>query len=136
MKRMANLCAVLVAALVMVSCVEKNSFEQLEGEWNVVSVGELVVPDSVDAFMGFNIAEQLVYGSTGCNQLTGSLPVEIGSETPMFAAMGSTRKICVDMTIEDVMLPALGSVVDFKVEGNNLYFLDTTGATVLTLVKR
>lgn len=136
MKKVTNLCMALVAALVMVSCVEKNTFEQLEGEWNVVSVGELIVPDSVDAFMGFNIAEQLVFGCTGCNQLTGTLPTEVSSDMPMFAALGSTRKACADMTVEDAMLPALGSVVDFKVEGENLYFLDAAGSTVLTLEKR
>jgi hypothetical protein len=34
------------------------------------------------------------------------------------------------------MLPALGVVVDFKVEGENLYLLDVTGNTVMTLKKR
>jgi heat shock protein HslJ len=54
----------------------------------------------------------------------------------MFAAMGSTRMMCTDMTIEDAMLPTLGQVVDFKVEGDNLYFLDVNGATVMSLLKR
>ena len=108
----------------------------LGGEWNVVTIGELSVPDSVDAFIGFNIAEQMVYGCTGCNQLTGALPSEVNPEVPMFAAMGSTRMMCTDMTIEDAMLPALGQVIDFKVEGDNLYFLDVNGATVMSLLKR
>ena len=50
--------------------------------------------------------------------------------------MGSTRMLCADMTVENAMLPALESVVDFKVEGDNLYFLNADGATVITLVKR
>ena len=50
--------------------------------------------------------------------------------------MGSTRMLCADMAIEDAMLPALAKVVDFKVEGDNLYFLNAEGATVITLAKR
>lgn len=136
MKKVTNLFVALMAVVVMVSCAGKKSFNALNGEWNVVSVGELVVPDSVDAFLGFDIAEQLVYGCTGCNQLTGALPAEVSPEVPMFAAMGSTRMMCTDMIVEDALLPALGQVVDFKVEGNNLYLLNAEGNTVVSLVKR
>ena len=125
-----------MALFVMVSCAEKKSFEDLNGEWNVVAIGEMAVPDSVDAFMGFNVAEQLVYGNAGCNHLTGSLPAEVNPDIPMFAAMGSTRMLCPDMAVEDALLPALGKVVDFKVDGNNLYFLDAEGVTVVSLEKR
>ena len=136
MKKVMNLLAVVMAVIAMASCAEKKSLEVLGGEWNVVSVGELVVPDSVGAFIGFDLAEQIVYGCTGCNQLTGALPAEVNPEVPMFAAMGSTRMMCHDMTIEDAMLPALGQVVDFKVEGENLYLLNANGDAVMSLVKR
>lgn len=136
MKKVFSLLVVVMAVLVMASCNEKGSLNVLNGEWNVVAIGEMVVPDSVDAFMGFNIAEQLIYGSTGCNQLTGAMPVEINPETLMFAAMGSTRMMCADMTVEDAMLPALGLVVDFKVDGESLYLLDAAGNTVVSLEKR
>jgi heat shock protein HslJ len=136
MKKVSNLFVALMAVVVMAGCAEKKSFDVLGGEWNVVTIGELSVPDSVDAFMGFAIAEQIVYGCTGCNQLTGALPAEVNPEVPMFAAMGSTRKMCADMTIEDALLPALGQVVDFKVDGERLYFLDAAGITVVSLEKR
>ncbi len=136
MKKVTNLFVALMAAFVVVSCAEKNRLEVLDGEWGVVSVGDMAVPDSVGAFMGFDIAEQLIYGFTGCNQLTGALPTAINPQTPMFAAMGSTRRMCVDMTVEDALLPALGQVVGFNVDGNNLYLLDAAGATVVSLQKR
>lgn len=136
MKKVFNLFVAVMAVFVMASCNEKKSLEALNGEWNVVAIGEMAVPDSVDAFMGFNVAEQLIYGSTGCNQLTGAMPAEVNPETLMFAAMGSTRMMCADMTVEDAMLPALGQVVDFKVDGTHLYFLDAAGNTVVSLEKR
>lgn len=136
MKKVTGLFVALIATIVMVSCVEKKSFEMLAGEWNVVAVGEMAVPDSADAFMGFNIAEQLVYGFTGCNHLTGTLPAKVDAKAPLFAAIGSTRKMCVDMSVEDALLPALGQVVDFNVHGDNLYFLDAEGKVMVSLVKR
>ena len=136
MKRMTNLFVALMAAFVMVSCAEKKTFEVLNGEWNVVTIGEMAVPDSVGAFLGFNVAEQLVYGNAGCNHLTGTLSAEVSPEVPMFAALGSTRMWCADMAVENALLPALGQVVDFKVDGNNLYFLDAAGSTVVSLEKR
>ncbi len=136
MKKVTNLLVAVMAVLVMASCAEKKSMESLNGEWNVIAIGEMAVPDSVGAFIGFNVAEQLIYGSTGCNQLTGAMPVEVNPETLMFGAMGSTRMMCADMTIEDAMLPAMGQVVDFKVDGSNLYLLDAAGNTVLSLEKR
>ena len=136
MRKVTNLFIALMAVGVMVSCTRKKAFDMLDGEWSVVSVGEMVVPDSVDAFIGFDIAGQLVYGCTGCNQLTGALPAEVNPEVPMFSAMGSTRMMCADMTVEDALLPALGQVVDFKVEGDNLYLIDAAGTTVVTLAKR
>lgn len=136
MKKVFGLFVSAMALFAMVSCGEEKNFDALNGEWNVVSVGEMVVPDSADAFIGFNVAEQLVYGSTGCNHLTGALPAEVTPEAPMFATVGSTRMMCADMTVEDALLPALGQVVDFKVDGDNLYFLDATGTTVISLAKR
>ena len=135
MKKFVYLCVALVAALVMASCAEKKSVDVLGGEWRVESVGEMAVPDSVDAFLGFNIADQQVYGSTGCNLLTGTLPSEVDTATPLFATLGSTRKQCADMSVEDALLPALARVVDFAVDGATLRLLDTDGITVATLYK-
>lgn len=136
MKRVTNLLVAVMAVFVMASCNEKKSLDSLNGEWSVVAIGEMAVPEAADAFMGFNVAEQLIYGSTGCNQLTGALPAELNPENPMFGAMGSTRMMCADMTVEDALLPALGLVVDFAVDGNSLYLLDAAGNTVVSLEKR
>ena len=136
MKKVLGFLVSAIALFSVVSCGEKKSFDVLDGEWNVVAVGEVAVPDSAGAFIGFNIAEQFVYGNTGCNHLTGALPAEINPEIPMFAALGSTRMMCADMTVENIMLPALGQVVDFAVDGDDLYLLDAAGNTVISLARR
>ena len=136
MKKITILIVAVIAMMAMTGCNEKKTIETLNGEWSVTTIGEMAVPDSVDAFMGFDLKEKTIYGSTGCNRLTGSLPTEISRDVPMFAAMGCTRMMCADMTIEDAMLPALGSGVDFKLDGNTLLLLNADGQTVMTLEKR
>jgi hypothetical protein len=44
--------------------------------------------------------------------------------------------MCADMTVEDALLPALGQVVNFKVEGNQLQLIDGVGKVVVVLQKR
>ena len=131
-----NLYALLMVLVVMAGCTAKRRVDALAGEWNVVSVGELVVPDSVGAFLCFDVAEQLVGGYVGCNHLTGTLLVKGDADAPLFGALGSTRMWCADMTIENALLPALAHVVDFVVEDNHLYLLDASGLPIVALVKR
>ena len=126
----------MMALCLMTACGGKKSLEVLGGEWNVVSVGDMAVPESADAFLGFNIAEQLIYGSTGCNQLTAALPTELNPDVSLFAAMGSTRRMCADMSVEDALLPALAQAVDFRIDGDSLYLLDAAGNTVAVLKRR
>ena len=133
---MTNLCALLVAIVVMVGCTEKRRVDALDGEWSVVSVGELAVPDSVGAFLCFDVSEQLVGGYVGCNHLTGTLLAEGDADAPLFGALGSTRMWCADMTVENALLPALAHVANFVVDGTNLSLLDASGAPIVVLVKR
>ena len=130
-----NLILAVMTLMVMAACHGKKAMDVLGGEWDVVAIGEMAVPEAVGAFMGFDMNESVVYGSTGCNQLTGAMPTAVGAE-PLFGALGCTRRMCPDMSVEDAMLSALGAVVDFKVEGGNLYLLDAAGNTVVSLQKR
>lgn len=131
-----NLILAAMTLILMTACNEKKDMNMINGTWTVVAIGEMSVPDSADAFIDFDVEKKLIYGSTGCNQLTGTMPESVSADVPLFAAVGSTRKMCHDMTIEDAMLPALGTVVDFKVEEDNLYLLDAAGNTAISLQKR
>lgn len=122
--------------IMMSACNEKKTMDMLNGEWSVITIGELAVSDTVDAFIGFDIEKMLIYGSTGCNRLTGAIPESISTDVPFFSGLGSSRRMCHDMTVEDAMLPAMGTVVDFKVEGDKLYLIDAVGNTVISLQKR
>ena len=58
MKRVIHLFVAAMAVMAMASCNEKKTLEALGGEWDVVAIGEMAVPDSVGAFMGFDLAEK------------------------------------------------------------------------------
>lgn len=133
---MKNLILVVMGLIMMVGCNEKKAVDMLSGEWTVVSIEEGDVPASAGAFLGFDTVEKVVYGSTGCNQLTGAMPVDVNGSDLLFGALGCTRRMCADMSVEDAMLPALGKVVDFKIEGDALSLLDAEGNTVIALQKR
>ena len=105
-----------------------------------VEKGEIV------GFLGPNGAGK----STTMNMLTGYLSSTSGTihiadyevlENPREAKklvgyLPEQPPLYADMTVEDVMLPALGQVVDFNVEGDNLYLLGVDGAPLLSLQKR
>lgn len=135
MKRVSNLLVLFMAIVIMMSCAEKKSVEMLAGKWSVVSIGDFLVPDSVDAFIAFDLTEGVLYGSTGCNMLNFVTPEKLDGDTPLFTLMGSTQRMCRDMNVEKAMLPTLGLVTDFNVSGDSLYLLNASGATVVSLVR-
>ena len=136
MKKNLIVIVIVIAVFVMASCTEKKTYEGLNGEWSVVAIDEMVIPDSIGAFIGFDTSKQIIYGSTGCNHFTGTMPIEIKPKTLIFGTVGSTRKMCCDMTIEDAMLGTMALIVDFSREGNLLRLLDDKGVTLISLEKR
>lgn len=135
---MKKICFLIAAVVAMVSCSSnKNvaSLALLGGEWEIVKIdGADVAAAEEKPFIGFNLADTLVYGSTGCNQLTGALNADAAAGTIDFSALGSTRRMCADMAAEQQVLSALGRVSLFSVTGNGmLQLLDADKKTVIEL---
>ena len=125
----------MTAMLLMTGCRHTKGLDALQGEWSIVSIEALNVPDSVDAFMGFDVAEKSIYGNAGCNAILGTLPDELG-EMPLFAALGSTQRMCADMAVETALFDVLGRVYIFSVDGDMLYLLDADDKVTVVLKKR
>ncbi|MBQ2950400.1 MAG: META domain-containing protein [Prevotella sp.] len=135
---MKKICFLIVAVLAMISCgSNKNvaSLSSLGGEWEIVKIdGSDVAAAEEKPFIGFNLADTLVYGSTGCNQLTGALNADASTGSIDFSALGSTRRMCADMEAEQQVLSALGRVSSFSVaEDGMLLLLDADKKTVIEL---
>lgn len=124
----------------LASCATSNkikSISALAGEWNITEVeGKAVSVSNNDnaPFIGFDTNENRVYGSTGCNLLTGALNANVETGKIDFSALGSTRMMCEDMNTEQAVLGALGKVSTFSMQKKGvLEFKDNSGKTVMTL---
>lgn len=88
-----------------VLCIDKNAatVADISGEWNIIELnGAAVVPAPGQAFpfIGFDVAQGTVYGNSGCNRMTGRFDVNAKPGTIDLGALGSTRMMCPDMTVE------------------------------------
>lgn len=138
---MKKILLLLATVAVMYSCgttQKEVSIKSIAGEWNIVTVdGKVLAPAEEIPFIGFNIADTLVYGSTGCNQLTGTLNADAETGTIDFSALGSTRRMCADMQTEETVLGALARVKSFNIATDGkLQLLDADKKTVVELELR
>lgn len=141
---MKKILTILCTAALVASCAtsrQATGLTALQGEWQVSEIeGQPVATaEGQDTpFIGFNVSEKLVYGSTGCNRLTGTLNADAEKGSIDFSALGMTRMMCPDMTLEGKMTATLAKVRTYKMskKGQQLQLRDEAGQTVVTLVKR
>ena len=87
-------------------------------EINGVALSSMNPQPTVEAFITFNSKENRVHGSSGCNNFTGMYKLEGSSLT--FSGVASTRKMCIDMTIEDQMNKIFQAVDKYAITDNTL----------------
>lgn len=115
----------VVAVLLMASCSSsKNAASSvaLTGEWNIIAVnGNAVDSSKVEQapFIGFNRAENRIYGSASCNRFFAGLKLDSIKSEISFGEAGATRMMCPNMEIEDAILAALGKITHYKVLGDD-----------------
>ena len=126
----------MMAMLVMTGCRSTKSVDALQGEWAVVTIGNWEVPDSVEAYLGFNVGEHFIYGNAGCNEIMGTLVDKMDKGAPLFGSLGGTRKLCRDMRAENMLMEALGKVYAFHADGASLYLLGADDEVLVTLERR
>lgn len=117
-----------------------SSIEALEGEWKITTVeGQSVTPKAgeAEAFLGFDVKENRVYGNSGCNRLTGALQADAKKGTISFGQTGSTQMMCADMETEQKVLTAIGKVTGYEITKDGKMNLKAEdGKVVMTLEKK
>lgn len=124
----------------------------LSGEWNVLEMkgedGQLmqITPSDDTPYVGFQVevsnfsgevATQRLYGSTGCNRLTGSLDVsQVGEGNLSFPAVGVTRMMCPDNPYEKPFLDCLNQARHVSIYQDQLQLKDAEGNVLMTLRRR
>ena len=88
-------------------------------------------------FIGFDTKTGQVYGNSGCNRLMGSFDVNAKPGQIDLGALGSTRMMCPDMTVEKNVLAALGQVKKYKRLGKeNMALCASSNRPVIVLQKK
>lgn len=110
----------------------------LNGEWLVEVIGGQPVGKSEKApFLGFNLAENKIYGCAGCNNIHGMLVMENTHPNALkFDQVGATMMMCPDMTVETNMLKALSEVQGYQLADGKLSLLGEAGNELMVLKKK
>lgn len=112
----------------------------LSGEWNIIEInGSAVVPASNQEFpfIGFDTKSGKVYGNSGCNRLMGSFDVNAKPGQLDLGALGSTRMMCPDMTVEQNVLAALGQVKKYRqLDKENIALYGSSKRPLVVLQKK
>lgn len=111
----------------------------MAGEWNIIEInGAAVVPAPGQEFpfIGFDAQGGKVYGNSGCNRIMGSFDVNAKPGSIDLGALGSTRMMCPDMTVEKNVLSALAQVKAYKRIGKDQMALCGSSKRSVVVLKK
>ncbi len=117
-----------------VMTLRKSDIDFLNGPWKVASINGKTV-DNPDCRLIFDVAEGTVSGDTGCNILNGQLTREPDVSGSLgFTHLGTTRRMCPDISTEQALLIALEEVTAAKRAGSNAVdLLNSSGTPIIHL---
>lgn len=128
----------LITAMLLASCATQKATYDIAGEWQVTSILGQAVPEEENApLMGFSPKENLVYGFTGCNRLTGTIDTKAFLNGKAdFSQLGMTRMLCQDDKYERPLIDALAKATKSDFSENNITLKDKDGNVLLILTKK
>lgn len=121
----------LIVALVILSataCKQAPKLSLADGEWVLTAwldeTGEEQMVTANRPTMMFT-TESKVSGMAGCNHFSGTYTVDGQNLTVDMGAL--TRKMCLDMTLENRMVGQMPNVAAYKIDGNQLILSNKEG---------
>lgn len=103
--------------------------------WRLVEFQGTAIRNS-NITMRFDPNEKMVYGTADCNNFFGGYVLyDDFLHNIKFQNMGSTRKYCPNSELEELFVSSLARVVDVKMEGDNMLFIDDRGELLSILTK-
>ena len=114
----------------------KDSRFDLQGEWKLVSMGEMVITSEAQPTLKLNISEMKVNGSDSCNTFMGSIKTLTDKEL-VFGDLASTLMLCAQkMEVADAFGMAMQKVRQYQLKGDQLLLTDEQGGVLLTFAKK
>ena len=104
----------------------KINEDLLEKKWKLYEINGVLVstmesPTAKNAFITFHAKENRVSGNSGCNNFSGVYQFGPGDRL-QFSTMVSTRKMCIDMSVEDQMNKLFQAVDSYTLLNDTLSF--------------
>ena len=131
MKTLFQFSTVFVLVIVMGTCKPASSTVKpqpdgiTEKYWKLIEInGKPVVWDEAatrEAFIILKVEDRRVNGNGGCNTLFGTYEIDKTAYRIKFSQIGSTRKACFNMEIEDSLKRALEMVDNYSLSADGKY---------------
>lgn len=114
----------------------KDSRFDLQGEWKLVSMGEMAITPEAQPTLKLNIREMKVNGSDSCNTFMGSIET-LTDKKLVFGDLASTLMLCAEkMEVTDAFGMAMQKVRQYQLKGDQLLLTDKQGGVLLTFAKK
>ena len=114
----------------------KDSRFDLQGEWKLMSMGEMAITPEAQPTLKLNIREMKVNGSDSCNTFMGSIETLTDKEL-VFGDLASTLMLCAEkMEVADAFGMAMQKIRQYQLKGDQLLLTDEQGGVLLTFAKK
>ena len=133
---MKNIILSVILGIMCVSCCSnKYAAVNISGNWKIDKVLGTTVnaTDEETPFISFQKEESRFYGSTGCNSFFGKYDVKENQDNITLSQVGSTKKLCSDMTTEDAIFSAFSQVATVNYDNTIMQLKDANGNILMEL---
>lgn len=132
---MKNIILSIVLGFMCISCCSnKYSAANISGDWKIDNVlGTEVIAAEETPFISFQTEEARFYGTTGCNSFFGEFKTSDNKEDFMLTNVGSTKKMCENMQVEDAIFSAFVQTASVEYDNTKMLLKDGKGNVVMEL---
>ena len=133
---MKNIILSIVLGFMCISCCSnKYSAANISGDWKIDKVLNIEVNNTEEEipFISFQTEEARFYGTTGCNSFFGEFKTSNNKENIMLTNVGSTKKLCEDMSVEDAIFSAFVQTSSVEYDNTKMQLKDGKGNVVMEL---
>ena len=129
--------SIVLGFMCMSCCSNKFTAANISGDWkidNVLGSQVNVTEDTEEApFISFQKEETRFYGTTGCNSFFGEFKTSDNKNEITLTNVGSTKKLCADMSTEDAIFSAFSQVASVDYNNDKMQLKDASGNVVMEL---
>jgi heat shock protein HslJ len=132
---MKNIILSIVLGFMCISCCSnKYAAANISGDWKIDNVlGTEVIAAEETPFISFQTEEARFYGTTGCNSFFGEFKTSNNKEDIMLTNVGSTKKLCENMQVEDAIFSAFVQTASVEYNNEKMQLKDASGKVVMEL---